>query len=96
MSRLAKLLIAAALLALTACHGAVKPDLPHTIIQPSIVYVDRYVYVPIKAALTQQQPIAEGPLSQCPDVAAARKASLRKANAQLGAIEAVQGTPAKP
>lgn len=98
MPRIAGLLILAIIVVLlTGCPGTVKPDLPtSTVVKPSIVYVDRYVYVPIKGELTIEQPIAEGPLSQCPDVGAARKASLQKVNSQLRQIHAIQGTPAKP
>ena len=94
-----RLLIAIALLlVLAACNKTVKPDLPGagTIVKPEIVQVVRKVYVPIPDALTQEQPIAEGPLAQCPSVAAQRKASLRKANGQLRQIHAVQGTEVQP
>lgn len=92
-SRLLILVLATALL--VGCKAApVKADLPRNLIKPTIVYVDRYVYVPIKSALTEEQPIAEGPLDQCPIVAKQRKVSLLKANAQLRAISTVQGTDA--
>ena len=98
MPRTAGLLILATMVALLAgCPGMVKPDLPTaTVVKPSIVYVDRYIYVPIKKELTRKQPIAEGPLSECPLVARDRKASIQKGNAQLDAIDAIQGTPVKP
>lgn len=93
------LILALALLVLTACnrHDR-KPDLPtaDTIVQPTIVYVDRVRYVQIKPELTQEQPIAEGPLSQCPVVAKARKAALKKANSQLREIGAIEGTAVQP
>lgn len=86
------LLIAIAVLAGCAGKGA-KPDLPgEMLVKPTIVYVDRYVYVPIRSELTRTAQIAEGPLSQCPVVAAARKAALIQANAQLVEISQVQGT----
>lgn len=96
MSRTARLLTLLAVgVALTGCTQApVKPDLPPaTIIKPQIVYVDRYVYVPIKEALTDPHPIAEGPLAVCPSVAAARKAELVKCNADKRGIRAIEGTP---
>lgn len=99
MSSAPRLLIALAIAVLLAACGRkdLKPDLPTgTVVTPSVVYVDRYVYVAIPASLTTEQPIAEGPLSQCPDVAAARKAGQRKANAQLREIRAIQGTAVKP
>ena len=63
----------AALLAVTGCTkaGATKPDLPSsTLVKPTIVYVDRDRYVPIRSDLVKPEAIAEGPLSQCPIVAA--------------------------
>lgn len=91
-------LILPPLLLLGACAGSAhKPDLPTaaTIVAPRIVYVDRVRYVAIKPALTAEQPIAEGPLQICPDVARQRKAALQKANAQLREIGAIQGTDVK-
>ena len=96
MSRTAKLLsLLVVAAAVTGCTQApVKPDLPPTtIIKPQIVYVDRYVYVPIKEALTDPHPIAEGPLAECPAVAAVRKAELVKCNADKRGIRAIEGTP---
>lgn len=86
--------IAAALL-LAACHrGSLKPDLPGpgTVVKPEIVYVDRYIYVDIPAALTEELPIAEGPLSQCPDVAAQRKKTAAILNSHMRQIRAIKGT----
>jgi hypothetical protein len=98
MSRIAGLLIlAAVVLLLTGCPGQTKADLPKdTVVKPTIVYVDRDVYVPIKSELTREQPIADGPLDQCPIVAHARKTSLQKANAQLREIGGIQGAPVQP
>lgn len=94
--RIGILLVALVLLA--GCNKAVKPDLPGagTIVKPEIVIVPRNIYVPIPGELTQEQPIAEGPLAQCPAVAADRKAKLRKANGQLREIRGIQGTAVKP
>lgn len=89
-------LILAICLLLTACPGMTKPDLPQGAITPTVVFVDRHIYVTIPPALTAEQPIASGPLSQCPDVASNRKAALRKVNAQLREIRAIQGTAVKP
>lgn len=96
MPRIAQLLIL--LIASAAVAGCkqdpVKPDLPPvTMIKPQIVYVDRYVYVPIKEPLTDLHPVAEGPLAECPAVAAARKAELLKCNAAKREIRAIEGTP---
>lgn len=73
----------------------IRPDLPDAamVAKPTLVYVDRYVYVPIDPDLTREELIAEGPLSQCPDIAASRKAALRRVNARLLEISAIQGTP---
>ncbi len=96
MARLFLLAIAAILLGGCA-NKAAKPDLPgEVLVKPTIVYVDRYVYVPIKAELTRTEPIAEGPLSQCPAVAADRKAALTRAYAQLVEIGQIQGTEVQP
>ncbi|HET7655746.1 MAG TPA: hypothetical protein VFK18_01965 [Luteimonas sp.] len=96
MARLLLLAIAAVLLGGCA-NKSTKPDLPgEVLVKPTIVYVDRYVYVPIKAELTRTEPIAEGPLSQCPAVAADRKAALKRAYAQLVEIGQIQGTEVQP
>lgn len=84
---------------LTACgqKRLVKPDLPDaTPIAPTIVYVDRVRYVAVPKTLVEEQPIAEGPLSQCPDVAAARKKALKVLNAHMREIGLIQGTATKP
>lgn len=62
-----------------------------TIVEPRIVYVDRTVYVEVEPELTNPHPIAEGPLSHCPVVAAARKTELLKCNADKAAIRAIEG-----
>ena len=98
MSRAIQLLSLLACAALSACAGrAAKPAAPLACpVQTEIVTVERVRYVPIAARLTETHPIAEGSLSQCPDVAAARRAELEKANAKLREIHAVQGTEVKP
>jgi hypothetical protein len=88
-----------AMLVLAGCNkaGTVKPDLPDsTLVRPTIVYVDRDRYVPIRADLVKPEPVAEGPLSQCPLVARDRKAALQRANARLAEIGAIQGSEVKP
>jgi hypothetical protein len=62
-----------------------------TVVEPRIVYVDRTVYVEVPAALTDAHPIAEGPLSHCPVVAAARRAELETCNADKAAIRRIEG-----
>ena len=70
-------------LALTGCG--------RTIVEPRIVYVDRFVYVEVEPELTTPHPIAEGPLAHCPVVAAARKAELEQCNADKAAIRGIEG-----
>lgn len=64
-----------------------------TVVEPRIVYVDRTVYVEVPPDFTDQHPIAEGPLAQCPVVAAARRTELEKCNADKAAIRAIEGSP---
>jgi len=94
------LLILAALCMLTACgkKGETHPDLPgaSTVVQPTIVTVERIVYVRVPADLTQPEPVAEGPIAQCFDVAAQRRAALARANSKLKQIGHIQGTEVKP
>lgn len=90
------LLAIVALLALTGCHGT-RPDLPAgTVVKPELVQVNREIYVRVPAELTDPLPIAEGPLSQCPAVAADRRAQLERANADRAAVRALSGTEVKP
>jgi hypothetical protein len=79
-------LLALALLALTAC----TPD-PVYITRP--VYIDRVQQVvqPIPAELLQPHAIAEGAPSQCPSIAAQRRAELEACNADKAAIRAIAG-----
>lgn len=87
----AALVAVLALLALAACSSAPKiavaPGRP--------LIIERVVYVPIDAALVDQHPIAEGPLSECPRVAAQRRAELEACNADKRATAAVQGSERK-
>lgn len=81
-----KMVAALALLALTAC----TPD-PVYITRP--VYIDRVQQVvqPIPAELLQPHAIAEGAPSQCPSIAAQRRAELVKCNADKAAIAGIAG-----
>ncbi|WP_027489380.1 hypothetical protein [Rhodanobacter sp. OR92] len=92
------LLLIAVLLTLAACKPAVKPDLPGAdkIVTPTIVTVERFVYVRVKPYLTKPEPVAEGPIAQCFDVAAKRRAALQRANAKLTQISTIQGTEVQP
>lgn len=74
-----------------------KPDLPgNVIVKPELVTVERKVYVQVPAELTDPLPIAEGPLSLCPLVAADRRKTIEKANADRRATRALSGTEVKP
>lgn len=92
------LLIVIAVLLLAGCPGkATKPDIPRgVIVQPKVVEVVRTEYVRVPAELTDPLPIAEGALSLCPVVAAERKKTIQKANADRKATRALSGTEAKP
>lgn len=91
------MMLAAMVLLLAACGRNAKPDVPRgVIVQPKVITVTRTVYVDVPATLTDALPIAEGPLSLCPDVAAARAKTIRKANADRAAVRALSGTEVKP
>lgn len=96
--RVLAVLCAVCVLLMTGCAGkGAKPDIPRGIIvQPKLVEVTRTEYVRVPAELTDPLPVAEGPLSQCPMVAAERKKTLQKANADRKATRALSGTEAKP
>lgn len=84
-------------IALAGCNRVRKPDLPGgVIVKPQVVTITREVYVRVPAELTDQLPIAEGPLAQCPMVAAERKQQLQRANADRKAVRSLSGTEAKP
>ncbi|WP_298580583.1 hypothetical protein [uncultured Luteimonas sp.] len=97
-----RLLLAIAIAAVLAgcCRERhdLKPDLPGagTVVAPEVVVVEKRVYVPIPAAITRPEPIAEGPIAQCFEVAAQRRAALERANAKLSQCAAVQGTEVQP
>ena len=85
-------------LALTGCPDkARKPDLPTgVIVKPVPVPVTRTEYVTVPAEFTDPLPIAEGPLALCPDVAAARREQLKKANSDRAKVRALSGAEVKP
>lgn len=80
---MARLILAALCIALTGCGGK------RVVVQYVPVEVVREVYVPVPSELVAQHPIAEGPLSACPAVAAARKAEIEKCNADKAAIRGI-------
>lgn len=91
-------LIAVLVMLVAGCAGkTTKPDVPRgMIVEPKLVTVTKYVYVRVPDRLTSILPIAEGPVSQCLDVAAARKAQLQRCNADREEAGAIEGTGAKP
>ena len=94
-----RLMLILAFLALVMGCGRkdVKPDVARgVIVTPKVVTVTKYVYVRVPDRLTSVLPVAEGPLSQCPDVAAARRAQLQRCNADREEAGALSGTQAKP
>lgn len=80
---MARLIVAAFCIALAGCGGK------RVVIEYVPVEVVREVYVPIPAELVAPHPVAEGPLSACPAVAAARRAELEKCNADKAAIRKI-------
>lgn len=91
-------IVALALLVLTGCpRQARKPDLPTgVIVKPHAIPVTRTEYVNVPEEYTDPLPIAEGPLAQCPDVAAARREQLKKANSDRAKVRALSGAEVKP
>ena len=76
-----RVIVAMLALMLTGCCK------PETVRVPGPVeYRDRLVVQPVASELLQPHPIATGPLSQCPDVAAARKRELEQCNAHKAQI----------
>ena len=101
MPRALSVLIAAAFAALvSACATTTGhvPDLPPACppATPEVQIVERRVYVPIRRELLQTEAVAEGPLSECPMVAAARRAAIERLNARIRAIAEQEGTEVKP
>jgi len=96
-ARLLRHIIApAVLLALAACRSAPTLPDPGVAVRPVPVIVERRVYVPIPKDLTRREPMPEGPIAMCYDVAAQRRAAIERLHGRLEQIEAIQGTEAKP
>lgn len=84
-------------IAVAGCDRVRKPDLPGgVIVKPQVVTIQREVYVRVPSELTDALPIAEGPLAQCPMIAADRRKVIEQANADRKAVRALSGTEAKP
>jgi hypothetical protein len=102
MSRILRLLtiagVAMALAGFGSCGKNAKPDLPpaDTAVLPQTVIVERRVYVSVPEELTRPEPIAEGPINQCFEVASKRRAAQERSNARFKAISEIQGTEVKP
>jgi hypothetical protein len=84
------MLVAPAFLASCANAPAKRPRAAVTAAAP--VVVTKFVYVPIDPSLTRRHPIAEGPPSMCPEVAAQRRRELEACNADNASTAAIQGT----
>lgn len=81
-----RILLLVALATLAGCkQRIVKEYVP--------VEVVRYVYTPVDPGLTNPHPVAEGPLSACPDVARQRKRELEACNADKASIRSIQNNP---
>lgn len=66
---------------------------PRVVKEYVTVEVERVKYVPVDPQFTNPHPIATGPLSACPDVAAQRREQLRLCNIDKAAIRRIQGNP---
>lgn len=80
-------------LILVACALVLAGCAPRVVKEYVTVEVERVRYVAVDPGLTNPHPIATGPLSACPDVAAQRREQLRLCNADKAAIRRIQGNP---
>lgn len=85
MSRAGRLLIAA--LAAAAAGCCPKADVIR--LPGKVEYRDKLVHVPIPADLTVEHEVAHGALSECPTVAAKRKAEIIVCNAHKRSIREI-------
>lgn len=86
MRRRHRILLIPALFLLAACNPA-----PRVITRVQMVEVPVVTVLHVDDALTEQHPIATGPLRECPFVARARSAELEACNADKSAIRARHG-----
>ncbi len=95
-----RLMLYVTLLALTGCglKNIARSELPDqsTAVLPKVQVIERIVYVKVPPRLTQQEPVPEGPIDQCFEVAAARRAVIERQNARAAETAAIQGTEVKP
>lgn len=98
MPSILRLLTAAALAAVLAACGRTKPDAgpSQCAVTPEPVVVERRVYVRIPAALTRTEAVPEGPITQCFEVSAQRRAVIERLNGRAEQVRAIQGTKVKP
>ncbi|MGE8210947.1 MAG: hypothetical protein ACN6RH_15745 [Stenotrophomonas rhizophila] len=98
MPSIFRLLTAALLAAAIAACGPTKPETEpmQCAVAPEAVVVERRVYVPIPAALTRSEAVPEGPIAQCFDVAAQRRAVIERLNGRAEQVRAIQSTEVKP
>lgn len=63
---------------------------PKPITRPVVVEIERRIIEPIPVELLRAHPISAGRVSECPAVAAQRRAELQACNADKAAISAMQ------
>lgn len=79
--------VALCLMLTGCCTGQVRE------VPGPVEYRDRIVVQPIPAELLREHPIAEGKLSECPDVAAERRKELELANEHKRILRERAGAP---
>lgn len=84
MSSIHAICVAGAVLMLAGCCR--NPEAT----RPVIVETERLVVQPIPGELLRDHPVATGPLAECPQVAAARRAELEACNADKAGIRKIQ------
>ena len=78
---------------LVGCAGVGKKTPPPEVISvPQLHVVEKHVYVRIPASLLEEEPVVEGDLAECPDVARHRRATIERLNAKLREIAHIHGT----
>ena len=98
MPSILRILIAVVFAATNAACVPAKPDTGpvQCAVAPEPVVVERRVYVSIPASLTRSEAVPEGPIAQCFDVAAQRRAAIERLNGRAEQVRAIQGTEVKP
>lgn len=98
MPSILRILTVAVFAAMNAACGPAKPDAGpvQCAVAPEPVVVERRVYVSIPPSLTRTEAVPEGPIAQCFDVAAQRRAVIERLNGRAEQVRAIQGTEVKP